>query len=282
MKYLGFGVNYAVRITASGALDTAFSEDGILEVPRRDGNSGGILPLAAGGYLVGSVTTAIGAPNVFYYLRKLDDAGNTVGTDETTRSLVDGLPAAAGQTAKAIIDREAGNDAMCSVSDTGTTSSCVDLPADVTVYQLVRLELGRGNRTVAAFTTFVTQFADVALDSNFGASGRRELQVPNATSPTIRGLAVVDVTNNEEIYVLGDAVFGTSRRLFVAKLDEAGNYVTGFGSNGSSIIDFPNLDKEVGIQLWPEGDHLYVLFLSADAGESASLRGKLHAARLWR
>jgi hypothetical protein len=186
------------------------------------------------------------------------------------------------------MDLPTGADRICDVSGTGEFPSCGDLPSGFAAVSFVRLERGRGNRTVAAYNDFggagasLFQFADVTADKDFGTAGRADIKVPDATEPIIQGLAVAEVAAQSEIYALGDAKFGSSRRMFVTKFDEAGKPVTSFGSNGFASVDFVGLDKEVGVQLWPEGDNLYVLFLSADPGESAALKGKLHVARLWR
>jgi hypothetical protein len=282
MKYHGSGKNSAIRITGTGALDTTFSGDGFLDLTARMGNGGGIVPLSGGGYDVGSYTSApmSSATNL---LRHVDDQGNTVGTDDTTRTLYEGVPAVSGQPARALIDG-AGGAFICNLSATGDTPTCGSLPAGLSGYSSVRIEAGRANRTVAVFgspNAAIVQFSDVSVDTTF-SGGRRDVAVPNGSSPLLQGLSVVEVAFREEIYVLGDAAFGAARKMFVAKLDEGGNYVTSFGTNGFTIVDYPNLDHEVGIQVWPEGESVYLLFFSTDAGESASLKGKLHAARLWR
>jgi hypothetical protein len=285
MKYNGLGKSTAVRLTATGSADTTFDGDGILDFTARMGNGGGIVPLAGGGYLVGSETSAPMSAGT-YLLRYIDDRAVTVGTDDTTRSLFDGVPSLAGQPAKAVINETSGGgaDTLCTLGATGGTPTCANLPTGLTGYSLVRIEPGRANRTVAAFgspTAALVQFSDVSIDSTF-AGGRRDIAVPNGSSPNLQGLSVVEVDFKEEIYALGDAAFGATRNMFVARLDEAGNYVTSFGTNGFTTVDFPNLDHEVGIQVWPEGESVYLLFLSTDNGESAPLKGKLHAARLWR
>jgi hypothetical protein len=282
MRYNGLGKNAAVRLTAAGAVDTTFSGDGILDFAARMGNYGGIVPLSGGGYLAGTGSSAPMATSTAMN-RKLDDQGNTVGSDDTSKMLMDGVPALSGQTAKGVM-QATGGDVLCSLSAAGDTPLCGYLPTGIGASTVVRIEPGRANRTVAAFATSTAtllQFSDISIDTTF-AGGRRDVAVPNGSSPNLQGLSVVEVNFKEEIYVLGDAALGATRHMFVAKLDEAGNYVTTFGTNGFSIVDFPNLDKEVGIQVWPEGDGVYLLFLSTDNGESASLKGKLHAARLWR
>jgi uncharacterized delta-60 repeat protein len=86
--------------------------------------------------------------------------------------------------------------------------------------------------------------------SSFGDNGIKSLQPSNTTS-TFTNLVFI----NNYFYVYGSTKSGNSTNIdiFIAKLDENGNYDNSFGSNGIVILDFGIQEKVTDLVIEPSG-----------------------------